>query len=260
VGPLEGELARTAGTDLAVAPCAGTVVHLHVQGVDAVVRDGDVLGEVPCAGNAQRADLTLPAEGIPLVQPGQTVKLLYDAFPFQRYGVGYGTVRWSGPAGTADSGAFRALVDIDARPVVVRGRPRPLMPGMAGRARTRRPPVVDQLRVRADSRAAREPRRRAGTMTEEGVTWERGVRSGDDAPSLVDLAPRPLDEPSLGDDTRRARRLLTDRGRRTPHDSPTPHAGAPRRAPRPSASGPAATTGSPTCRSAGMPPPTSPNR
>jgi multidrug efflux pump subunit AcrA (membrane-fusion protein) len=140
VGPLEAELARTAGTELVLsAPCAGTVVRLHVRGADAVVREGEVLGEVACAGSALRADVMLPAAGVPLVQRGQVVKLFYDAFPFQRYGVRWGTVRWSGPASgggvAADSAAFRALVDVEDRPVMVRGRPRPLMVGMGGQAR-----------------------------------------------------------------------------------------------------------------------------
>ncbi len=166
VGPLEGELARTAagGSELAiVAPCAGTIVRLHVRAADAVVRDGDALGEVACAGSALRADVTLPAEGIPLVQRGQRVKLFYDAFPYQRYGVRYGTVRWSGPtSGVAtDSGAFRALVDVDGRPVVVQGRPRPLLPGMGGRARV----LVDR---RALISYAFEPIRQLREHLDEG--------------------------------------------------------------------------------------------
>jgi membrane fusion protein len=65
------------------------------------------------------------------------VTLLYDAFPYQRYGARHGTVWWAGPNGAApdDSGSFRALVDIDARPIVVRGRPQRLLPGMSGHAR-----------------------------------------------------------------------------------------------------------------------------
>ncbi len=64
------------------------------------------------------------------------MKLRYDAFPYQRYGVRYGTVRWIGPAGFAsrDSGAFRALVDLRDTTISIRGLPQPLMPGMEGLA------------------------------------------------------------------------------------------------------------------------------
>ena len=42
--------------------------------------------------------------------PQAIYKLRFDAFPYQRYGVQSGTVRWLGPAGLAesDTAAFRA--------------------------------------------------------------------------------------------------------------------------------------------------------
>ena len=44
--------------------------------------------------------------------------------------------RWLGPAGlsVADSGAFRAIVDLTEKSIRVRGRMRPLLPGMGGQA------------------------------------------------------------------------------------------------------------------------------
>ena len=64
------------------------------------------------------------------------MKLFYDAFPYQRHGVRYGTVRWIGPAGAvkADGPAFRVLADPGDREFRVRGAPYPLLPGMTGRA------------------------------------------------------------------------------------------------------------------------------
>jgi len=116
------------------APCAGTVLRLRVNAPGAVVREGDMLGELACRGEKLQAELTLPQNGVPLVQPGQGVKLKFDAFPYQRYGVRFGDVKWLGPAGVgvADSAAFRALVNLPETEIRVRGQMRPLLAGMGG--------------------------------------------------------------------------------------------------------------------------------
>ena len=119
-----------------VAPCAGTMLRLRVNAPGAVVREGDTLAEVACRGAPLQGELMLPQAGVPLVQRGQGVKLRFDAFPYQRYGVRFGTVRWLGPAGLTaqDSGAFRAIVDLSESSIRVRGKMRPLLPGMGGQA------------------------------------------------------------------------------------------------------------------------------
>lgn len=118
------------------APCAGTLLRLRVNAAGAVVREGDTLAEVACQGAPLQGELVLPQAGVPLVQKGQGVKLRFDAFPYQRYGVRFGTVRWLGPAGLSaqDSGAFRAIVDLSESSIRVRGKMRPLLPGMGGQA------------------------------------------------------------------------------------------------------------------------------
>jgi multidrug resistance efflux pump len=118
------------------APCAGTVLRLYVGASGAVVREGEVLSEVACAGHRLEAEFALPQSGVPLVHAGQAVKLRFDAFPYQRYGVQVGTVRWLGSAGTvgSDTTAFRALVDLLRDSIRVHGQARPLMAGMGGRA------------------------------------------------------------------------------------------------------------------------------
>ncbi len=134
---LQGELGRNPSGELTVAaPCMGTVVRLPVKGAGAVVQDGEVLCEVACAGGALQAELTVPPGGVSRLKPGQGVKLLYDAFPYQRYGVRYGTVRWISPASVSVDGgsAFRALVDVTDKTILVDGQPRPLLAGMGGRA------------------------------------------------------------------------------------------------------------------------------
>lgn len=136
LAPLLQELgSTTTGSRFAVvAPCGGTVLRLRVRATEAVVAEGDVLGEIACAGDRLRAELTVAQSGLSLVRVGQGVKLRYEAFPYQRFGIRFGVVRWIGP-GTVDpgdSGAFRALVDLDAPTFDVHGQPRPLLVGMGG--------------------------------------------------------------------------------------------------------------------------------
>jgi membrane fusion protein len=134
-----------AGGDLVVtAPCAGTVLRMMVNSNGAVVQAGDALGEVACAGERLQVELSLGQQAVARVREGQGAKLLYDAFPYQRFGVRFGRVRWVGPATAlpqagasagADAGAFRALIDGDDSTIVVSGEPRPLLVGMRGNAR-----------------------------------------------------------------------------------------------------------------------------
>jgi membrane fusion protein len=133
---LERDALRDGNAMAVPAPCAGTVVKLHARQAGAVVDENDLLAELVCGGDPLQAELLLPERGLALVRVGQPVKLLYDAFPYERYGVQYGTLRWLSPASTASAGgaAFRAFADLSAESVGVEGRPRAVLPGMTGRA------------------------------------------------------------------------------------------------------------------------------
>ncbi len=119
------------------APCDGTVLRLQARRPGAVVREGDVLCEVACSGERLQAELTVPQTGLAQIRAGQPVKLLYTAFPYQRYGVHRGTVRWTSPASVLvnDVPSFRVFVELQEDSVRVNGQPRPLMAGMGGNAR-----------------------------------------------------------------------------------------------------------------------------
>ncbi len=119
-----------------VAPCRGTVLRVGVSAVGSLVREGETISEIACAGQRLQADLVVPQAGVPQIRQGQSVKLRYDAFPYQRYGVRFGRIRWIGPAGVgpSDSAGFRALVDLEQDSIQVRGQSRPLQAGMRGQA------------------------------------------------------------------------------------------------------------------------------
>lgn len=136
VAPIQQALTNGSGGELTVrAPCDGTIVRLAVRSVGAIVREGDVLSEIACADDHLQAELFVPQAGMARLQVGQGAKLLFDAFPYQRYGIGHSEIRWISPtADDSHGGAFRVLADVDEKSLTVNGTPRTLMAGMAGRA------------------------------------------------------------------------------------------------------------------------------
>jgi membrane fusion protein len=93
---------------------------------------------VPAGGDrGLQAKLIVPESGLALIEPGQSVKLLYDAFPYQRYGMRYGTVRSATPASlpVGDGTVFVVLADLAEQAVPVNGQAKPVLPGMRGTAR-----------------------------------------------------------------------------------------------------------------------------
>lgn len=118
-----------------VAPCDGTIVRLLVKSPGAIVREGDELSEVACAGDQLQAELSVPQAGMARLRVGQGAKLLFDAFPYQRYGIGHSVIRWISPtADDKNGGTFRVVADVDEEGVAVNGQHPALMAGMAGRA------------------------------------------------------------------------------------------------------------------------------
>jgi membrane fusion protein, hemolysin D len=137
VTALRDELDQTRGAELTVgAPCEGAVLRLAVNAPGAVVQEGDVLAELACAGETLRAEVSVAPGGAGRIEPGQVVRFRYDAFPYQRYGIKHGTVRWVSPASVTvkDQAVFRVLADLEENGVLVKGARRPLLAGMTGRA------------------------------------------------------------------------------------------------------------------------------
>lgn len=130
-------LADAHGDRLSVAaPCDGSVVRLAVKRQDAVVQEGEILGDVACSGERLQAELLVPPSGIGKLRVGQGVKLRYEAFPYERYGIRHATVSWVSAVGAnGRSGpAFRALAGLDEQAIRTDGQLRPLLVGMGGRA------------------------------------------------------------------------------------------------------------------------------
>lgn len=76
---------------LLAAPVAGKVAALHVLPGRSVAAAEELATMVQ--GDALEVTLLVPSSAVGALRPGQSVVLRYDAFPYQRYGVGRGLVK-----------------------------------------------------------------------------------------------------------------------------------------------------------------------
>jgi membrane fusion protein len=142
---VDQRLAETEGRRayVVLAPATGTVAMLqatpgqvaapqHLQ--MAIVPDGSVL----------QAELLVPTRAAGFIEPGQTVRLLYQAFPYQKYGTHSGHVvqiarsvvtgaEFSGPIAVSEP-VYKVEVAIDRSAIPVDGRNVALEPDMLLRA------------------------------------------------------------------------------------------------------------------------------
>ena len=111
-----------------------------IKGIDFHVNEGETVAELACADEALQAELVVPESGVSKLKLDQGVKLKYDAFPYQRYGVKYGKLVWLSPAKgsegdvNASASSFKARVELGETEVAVKGQPKKLVPGMVGTA------------------------------------------------------------------------------------------------------------------------------
>jgi membrane fusion protein len=125
------------------APVAGRVTAVQASPGQRADPARPLLTLVP-RDSALRAELFVPSRAIGFVQPGQQVRLMYDAFPYQHFGTHRGTVESVSEAMVApadvdgpvrpDGPAYRVAVRLDRPTVAAGGRELPLQPDMTLRA------------------------------------------------------------------------------------------------------------------------------
>ncbi|WP_428152697.1 HlyD family efflux transporter periplasmic adaptor subunit [Brevundimonas sp.] len=118
---------------------AGRLASLLVR-PGASVQPGQTLGVVLPVGTELEAELWVPSRAVGFLRREGKVRLLYDAFPYQRFGAYEGRLRYisqatASPGDTAElTGAtepmYRVVVTLDRQSVLAGGRPVPLTPGM----------------------------------------------------------------------------------------------------------------------------------
>ncbi len=128
----ESQIVLTAGQ-------AGSVTALQAR-PGALVAPGATMAVLLPKGVGLQAVLWAPSKAVGLVRPGDRVRLMYDAFPFQRFGVGRGRVVEIARAPTlpgelpmpleTKEALFRILVEVDEPAVGAYGRKWPLRAGM----------------------------------------------------------------------------------------------------------------------------------
>ncbi len=121
------------------APVAGRVTSVQARVGRTVDPHIPQLSIVPADGHME-AELFVPARAIGFVQPGERVRLLYDAFPFQRFGAYGGSVSSVAetmvlPTDIAEpvslkEPAYKVRVTLDRQSVDANGRLVPLQPDM----------------------------------------------------------------------------------------------------------------------------------
>ncbi len=132
---LQGDLENSQQNLLTVrAPYAGVVIAQAQQNAGSVVQNGQELCQLAATDAKPRARFQLGEAGLPKLANGQRVRLFFDAFPYQRYGVVNARLDWISPSAVAapDGPHFIALGSLD---LTGRTKPLGLRVGMGGEAR-----------------------------------------------------------------------------------------------------------------------------
>lgn len=130
------------------APQDGVIKDLATHTPGTVVQPGTVLATLVPREEKLKAEVWVSNEDIGFVRPGQRVKLKFAAYPFQKYGMGQGTVEYvSADAQSEEEGCdrglqgagqrqlrYKALVALDASALEADGVQYPLSAGMQTRA------------------------------------------------------------------------------------------------------------------------------
>ena len=118
------------------SPYAGVVISQTQQNAGSVVQNGQELCQVARSDAKPRAQLALGEAGLPNLAIGQQVRLFFDAYPYQRYGVVNAKLDWVSPSAisSAQGQRFVGLASLDESELT-KPRHLHLMVGMGGEAR-----------------------------------------------------------------------------------------------------------------------------
>ncbi|HXU77795.1 MAG TPA: HlyD family efflux transporter periplasmic adaptor subunit [Methylomirabilota bacterium] len=119
------------------APYRGVVISLPHRNPGGVVHPGEELCQVARVDGRPHARLAIREAGMPRLTAQQSVRLFFDAFPYQRYGTVTGKLEWISPATVAspEGQGFTARATLDSGSFTSLGHALPLRVGMKGEAR-----------------------------------------------------------------------------------------------------------------------------
>ena len=136
--------------DLILAPEAGVITRVFVNTLGQVVSKGQTLAKLAAANAPIVAEALISGDDVGRIRPGQVVRLKYDPFPFDRYGIKRGKLLKVSPDATVEPAlgpVFRGIVELEETTIYVNGKSRHLMYGMKGSAEivTDRQTVLNML-------------------------------------------------------------------------------------------------------------------
>ena len=126
-----------AESDLILAPESGIATRVEVNTLGQVITKGQVLVSLAPASAPIVAELTVLNKDVGMLKPGQIVKLKYDAFAFQDFGIKRGWLRQISPDAVIDETVgpiFKGVVELEETTMAVKGQEKPLLFGMKGTA------------------------------------------------------------------------------------------------------------------------------
>ena len=124
-----------AESDLILAPVAGMVTKVLVNTERQVISKGQSLAMIAPETAPIVAEVMILNKDVGLMKPGQVVRLKYDAFAFQDYGIKRGWLLEIAPDAVMDEvlgPVFLGIVDLEETAIRVKGDEKPLMFGMKG--------------------------------------------------------------------------------------------------------------------------------
>ena len=126
-----------AESDLILALESGIVTQVMVNAIGQVIRKGESLIALAPAAAPMVAELMVLNKDVGLLKPGQLVKLKYDAYAFQDFGIKRGRLTYISPDAVIDERIgpiFKCVVELEENTMRVKGYDKPLMFGMKGTA------------------------------------------------------------------------------------------------------------------------------
>ena len=126
-----------AESDLILAPVSGIVTQVVVNAIGQVINKGQPLIALAPASAPMVAEVMVLNKDVGLLKPGQLVKLKYDAYAFQNFGIKRGWLTSISPDAVIDERMgpiFKGVVELEENTMHVQGYDKPLMFGMKGTA------------------------------------------------------------------------------------------------------------------------------
>lgn len=134
---LQRELRDSEGDLMVIkSPFGGTVLRVARKNVGDVIEHGQELCQIARIDKELRVELKIPEEAVAKLQTNQPVKLLLNAFPYERYGARQAVIQWISPAVviTSEGKYFQAFAELRNKTITVAGVAQPLRAGMQGEA------------------------------------------------------------------------------------------------------------------------------